>query len=74
MAYFDKDIFEGLETFPTPNVPGTLIVTADAQSIYSGPNAGDSILAGFKYGIKNTYRDPILVPTFESTLQMKYLP
>jgi hypothetical protein len=50
MVYFDKEVLEGLEEIPTPNSPGSLIVTANAQSIYSGPNAGESIFAGHKYG------------------------
>ena len=53
MAYFDKVILEGLEEIPTPNSPGLLIVTANAQSIFSGPNAGESIFAGVTYGLFN---------------------
>ena len=51
MAFFDKEVLDGLDAIPTPNSPGFLIVTANAQSVYSGPNPGESILAGVSYGI-----------------------
>ena len=50
MAFFDLEILQGLDKIPTPNSPGSLIVTADAQSIFSAHNAGNSILAGCVYG------------------------
>ncbi len=63
MADFDKEVLEGLKEIPTPNYPGSLIVTANAQSIYSGPNAGESIFAGHKYGkmIKMNFKISITI-------------
>ena len=63
MADFDEEVLEGLKEIPTPNYSGSLIVTANAQSIYSGPNAGESIFAGHKYGkiIKKNFKSSIKI-------------
>ena len=50
MANFDDEILAGLEFIPTPNSPGTLIVTANAQSVYAANDAGNTILAACTYG------------------------
>lgn len=53
MTFFDQEILTGLAKIPTPQYPGTLIVTADAQPIFSAQNGGNTILAGCAYGKKS---------------------
>lgn len=50
MAYFDRQILAGLNKVPTPNSPGTLIVTGDAQAVYATPRPGDIIMAAAQRG------------------------
>ena len=50
MSYFDQQILAGLTKVPTPNSPGRLIVTGDAQSVFTGNNPGESIMAACQYG------------------------
>lgn len=50
MEYFDKQILNGLEKIPTPESPGSLIVTGDSQPVFTGNSAGDVFLAACEYG------------------------
>lgn len=50
MNYFDQQILAGLTKVPTPTHPGTLIVTGDAQPVFTGNNPGDTIMAACLYG------------------------
>ena len=48
--YFDQQILAGLKKIPTTGYPGTLIVTGDAQPVFTAPNSGDTFLAACEYG------------------------
>lgn len=49
MNYYDQEILSGLESVPTPNCPGSIIVIGDAQAVLSGKSPGETILAATKY-------------------------
>ena len=34
--YYDREILNGLTKVPVPNVPGSMIVTSNAQAIFTG--------------------------------------
>ena len=36
MLYYDQEILNGLNQVPTPNSPGSLIVTGDSQAVLTG--------------------------------------
>lgn len=54
MTFYDRQILSGLEKVPTPNSPGTLVVTGNAQAVFSPYNPGDTTMAACEYG-KKTY-------------------
>ena len=51
MVFYDQQILAGLSKVPTPNCPGTMIVTGKSQAVFTGPNQGDVIMAASEYGI-----------------------
>lgn len=53
MAYYDQQILSGLTKVPTPNSPGSLIVTGNAQAVLTYPNPGNTVMAACELG-KNT--------------------
>lgn len=45
MRYFDKEILDQLEKIPTPNFPGSIVVTGKSQAVLTGENPGEVIIA-----------------------------
>ena len=64
MAFYDREILNGLDNIPTPESPGTLIVTGDAQSVFSAPNPGDTLMAACKRGQYNFVKTHLIKYTF----------
>lgn len=50
MAYYDQQILSGLSKVPTPNSPGSLIVTGNAQAVLTYPNPGNTVMAACELG------------------------
>lgn len=45
MRFFDQEILEELEKIPTPNCPGSIVVTGESQAVLTGKNPGEVIIA-----------------------------
>jgi hypothetical protein len=48
--FFDRQILSGLEKIPATGSPGTLVVTGDAQPIFTGKLPSELFLAACEYG------------------------
>lgn len=45
MRFFDREILKELEKIPTPNCPGSIVVTGESQAVLTGENPGEVVIA-----------------------------